>query len=340
MSGARETVTRWAAKTLYHAPFPRARTTLEGFAGRGFAFPILGYHRVNDERDPFFPALPSAVFERHISHLARSYCVLAVEDLVERMQHGKVPRNAIAITFDDGYRDNLTHAAPILARYGLPATIFLATGFIGTAQVPWYDRLAMAFRDTTVGSIVSPWGQPLSLESTGDRLAALDQTLAYLKGRPDDEFRRRLDEVLGALAAEARRGKGWMLDWDDVVALRGLGFRIGAHTVHHPILSRLSVERARAEIEGSRTAIASACGAAPKAFAYPNGKPADYSDAVQRLVRDAGFTCAVTTRFGLNTRQTPPYELRRGGPWEHDVATFAFKLSAYRLQARYRKDLS
>ena len=75
--------------------------------------------------------------------------------------------------------------------------------------------------------------------------------------------------------------------------------------------------------------IKSACSFAPRAFAYPNGRPEDYTDAVQRLLGEAGFTCAVTTRFGLNTCGTPPYELRRGGPWEHDLATFALKLAAY-----------
>ena len=336
MNVSRETVARWAAKTLYHAPFSRTRAKLEGFAARGFAFPILTYHRVNDDNDAFFPSMPTAVFDRHMAYLARSYRVLSVEDLVERMHRRQVPRNAIAITFDDGYRDNLTAAAPILARYGLPATIFLATGFIGTMDVPWYDRIGRAFQNTTVVSMTAPWGGALELVSTEQRLAALDRTLAYFKSLTDDEFGRRLNDVLSVLAVDDRPWrKGWMLDWDDVLALKRLGFSVGAHTMHHPILSRVTPERARNEIVGSRRMIEAACGSAPAAFAYPNGKPEDYSDAVQRLVREAGFTCAVTTRFGLNCQKTPVYELRRGGPWEHDVATFALKLSVYRLQARY-----
>ena len=77
--------------------------------------------------------------------------------------------------------------------------------------------------------------------------------------------------------------------------------------------------------------IAAASGRAPRAFAYPNGTAADYTPEVVEIVRAAGFTCAVTTRFGINTRSTPAWELRRGGPWEHDLPTFALKLSAYRL---------
>jgi peptidoglycan/xylan/chitin deacetylase (PgdA/CDA1 family) len=328
-------VAKSAAQVLYHAPFPRARVTLEGCARVDAAFPVLNYHRVNDDHDAFFPSLPTAVFESHMAYLARSYRVLTIEELVERLPHGRVPRNAIAITFDDGYRDNLTHAAPILARHGLPATVFLATGLVGTSEIAWFDRLALAFKRTSASSVRAPWGDRIALPDAAARLAALERTLDHLKRLSQDEFDRQLDALLTELAVnDPSWGKELMLDWPDVKALAGLGFSIGAHTVHHPILSRVSLERARREIEGSRAAIAAACGVSPRAFAYPNGQPEDYTGAVQRLVREAGFTCALTTRFGLNTRHTPVYELRRGGPWEHDVATFAFKLSLYRLLTR------
>jgi peptidoglycan/xylan/chitin deacetylase (PgdA/CDA1 family) len=266
--------------------------------------------------------------------LAGNYRVFAVEELVERMRRGAVPRNAIAITFDDGYRDNLTHAAPILARHGVPATIFLATGFIGTAEVPWYDRVAVAFKTTRESAWSAPWGARVPLGTTAERVRATEQTLAYLKRHPDDELRGAVDQLESALGAgDSQSLKNLMLRWDDVQALLGLGFSIGAHTVSHPILSRVSAERAWAEIAGCRQAIEAATGRAPRAFAYPNGTAEDYTPAVADMVRRAGFTCAVTTRFGMNTRATPPWELRRGGPWETHLPTFAFKLAWYRLGA-------
>lgn len=326
---------QWTAKALYYSRVLQPLSMLAGYAGRQPAFAILKYHRVNDARDEFFPSVPTGVFERQMAYIARTYRVLTVEELVERGRRGGVPRNALAITFDDGYRDTLTHAAPILSLHGLPATLFLATGFIGTAEVPWFDQVAMAFKTTKMTSVTAPWGGRLDLESRADRLAATERTLGYLKRLPDDELPRRLEHLLDALAISDRSGfKKLMLGWDDVQTLAGLGFAIGAHTVNHPILSRVSPERAWKEIVDSRTMIASACGFAPRAFAYPNGRPEDYTDAVQRMVREGGFTCAVTTRFGLNTQETPPYELRRGGPWEHDLATFALKLAAYRVLAR------
>lgn len=327
---------RWTAKALYYSRVLRPLSMLAGYAGRQPAFAILKYHRVNDAQDAFFPSVPTVVFERQMAYIARTYRVLTVEELVEQGRRGGVPRNGLAITFDDGYRDTLTHAAPTLARHGLPATLFLATGFIGTAEVPWFDQVAMAFKTTKVTSVTAPWGGRLDLESRADRLAAMERTLEYFKRLPDDELPRRLEHLLDALAITDDRSwfKNWMLGWDDVQTLAGLGFAIGAHTVNHPILSRVSPERAWKEIVGSCKMIASACGFAPGAFAYPNGQPEDYTDAVQRTVREAGCTCAVTTRFGLNTRETSPYELRRGGPWEHDLATFVLKLAAYRVLAR------
>jgi peptidoglycan/xylan/chitin deacetylase (PgdA/CDA1 family) len=179
-------------------------------------------------------------------------------------------------------------------------------------------------------------GRPSSsLTDVAARLHALTQTLAHFKRVPDEERHRALEALLTALGVTDQRGfKNLMLSWDDVHALRGLGFTIGAHTVNHPILSRVTPQRAWTEILGSRTMIESACGAAPRAFAYPNGGAAEYTETVKRLVREAGFSCAVTTRFGLNTSNTDPWELRRGGPWEHHLPTFALKLAWYRLALR------
>ncbi len=333
MPFARPSMLRWTAAGLYHMRLIRPFSRVIGYRERRPAFQILTYHRVNDERDPFFTSIPTEVFERQVAFIARTYRVLTVEDLAERMRRGRVPRNALAITFDDGYRDTLTHAAPILARYGLPATVFLSTGFIGTAEVPWFDRVAMAFKVTKSVSCTLPWRETLPLTSQVDRVQATEWTLNALKKLPDDDLRRHLERVLDGLGVTDQKCfKNLMLSWDDVHALAGLGFSIGAHTVNHPILSRVSAQRAWTEILGSRTMIESACGRPPYAFAYPNGGVSDYTETVKHLVQEAGFTCAVTSRFGLNTRDTSIYELRRGGPWEHDLPTFALKLAWYRLR--------
>jgi peptidoglycan/xylan/chitin deacetylase (PgdA/CDA1 family) len=332
VSALASSLLRWTATGLHAARLSWPVSRALGYASVAPTFPILSYHRVNDESDPFFPSLSTEIFERQMAFVARAYVVLTVEELAERMRRRAVPRNALAITFDDGYRDNLTHAAPILARFGLPATVFLVTGAVASGEPLWFDRLAAALKHAATPAWRAPWGETLPLETQAQRLAALGQTLSRFKRLVNEERRRSVEQVLLTLGTGNERSlKSLMLCWDEVLALMGLGITIGAHTVSHPILSQLGPEEARTEIFESHRMIAAACGRPPQAFAYPNGRPDDYSPAIAALVREAGFTCAVTTTFGVNTMSTPPYGLRRGGPWEPHLPTFALKLAGYRL---------
>jgi peptidoglycan/xylan/chitin deacetylase (PgdA/CDA1 family) len=329
MSAKSET-TRVLSACLYRSGLLGVVSSAVGAVRRVKGFPVLAFHRVNDDDDPFMPSLPTTLFAARMEHIARHYTVLTVENLVERLREGRVPRRALALTFDDGYRDNLTHAAPILARYGLPATIFLTTGYIGTREMLWFDRLAVALKTTDRTHLRVAGQASLVLASRAERVRALQVTLSYLKGMPDTERRQTLDQLLRDLGVGPFDGpKRQMLSWDEVGVLRGLGFSVGAHTVTHPILSRLSPEEAWREIDDSGRAIEKALGSRPRAFAYPNGGADDVTETTVRLVKEAGFACAVTTRRGLNTSTTPVLELRRGGPWERDLPTYALKLARY-----------
>ena len=325
----REATLRGVSSALYQTGLigPVARAVAR--AHRKPRVPILPLHRVNDDNDPFMAAMPTAMFAARMAHIARHYQVLTVEDLAQRLQEGRAPHNALAITFDDGYRDNLTHAAPILNRLGLPATIFLVTGYIDTPRTLWFDRLAMAFKSSPARRVELFDGRVLALTTEAERLTALSAARALLKLVPEDERAASLEQLIQALRPAPERPKRLMLGWDEVTALRGLGFSIGAHTVTHPIMSRLTPSQVRDEVYGSKAAIEEAVGAPVRAFAYPNGKPADYNEAVTEVVREAGFTCAVTTNRGLNDADTPVLELRRGGPWEEHVPTYALKLAYY-----------
>ncbi len=329
---ARTAAIRAAADGLYHSgllgPLVTAACRLRG--GKGFT--VLAFHRVNDEADPFFPSVPTAVFAERMQHLAENYVVLTVEDLVERRRHGRVPSRAVAVTFDDGYFDNLTHAAPILTRLGLPATVFLATGYISSSEMPWYDLLALALKTTRRAEVRLPSGLTLPLASPASRLEALGRLLGEMKRLPDAARRASVDRLVAHLEPDdSERPKRLMLTWDEVHALRRLGFSIGAHTVTHPILTQLDSAQAWDEIHGSKRVLEQQLGAEVRAFAYPNGGAGDYDRGTRDIVERAGFTCAVTTRRGRNTASTSPFELRRGGPWETHLPTYALKLACYHL---------
>ena len=336
----RSALVRAAAVSAYHAGALPALNAVAGCVtlgrrGRALRKPsaqILTYHRVNDDHDPFFPSTPTETFQQQMEYISRSFRVMTVEDIVDRMDAGTLPRNALAITFDDGYRDTLTHAAPILARYGLPATVFLATGFVGAGEFPWFDQLALALKLTRVSAVMLPDGKPMPLGSLSERLLALDQALSHLKRTPDCQRREEMTSLLSHLGVKVVRYlKDLMLSWDDVHALTGLGFSIGAHTVNHPILSRVTLAQAEREIMGSKVMIETALGRPVKAFAYPNGRPEDYTQDIKQLVQQIGFTCAVTTRHGVNSMDDDRYELKRGAPWDPHLPSFALKLVWYRL---------
>lgn len=327
----RATAMRGISSALFHTGLVgrlgAAAGSLLPYAG----YRVLTFHRVDDENDPFLPSLSTARFAGQMAHIARHYLVLPLEELAERVRRGSPPRNALAITFDDGYRSNLTHAAPILARYGLPATIFLASSYIDTPNAMWFDRLALALKNSRRGEVRLGEGVPLPLTTMEERLRALGAAQKYFKALPYREHQIQLEQLLVALEPPAEPPKRFMLSWDEVHALRGLGFTIGAHTQTHPILSQLDPEHERREIQGSRQTIEKALGRPVNSFAYPNGGVNDYTPATVRLVAEAGFTCAVTTKRGLNTASTPPLELRRGGAWDMHLPTYALQTAYYQL---------
>ena len=111
-------------------------------------FQVLAYHKVSPDPHPFFEPDHPSVFEQHMQFLSRCYRVMPLMEIVERNRRGDIPHRAVAITFDDGYRDNYEYAFPILKKYGLSATIFVATGSIDTGEPLWHDRIFDSFRYT------------------------------------------------------------------------------------------------------------------------------------------------------------------------------------------------
>ncbi len=299
---------------------------------------ILTYHRVNNERDPFFPALPVEVFESQMRHLARWYHVCALDEALELIQRDDLPDNAIAITFDDGYKDNYLHAFPVVRSLNLPMTIFLATDAIGTGVTLWHDRVFSAFRDTKRFRMegFEREVEGLSLGRLPERLFAMGKVLAALRQLNEGERNRRIHALCGILEVNERvTDNELMLSWDDVRAMQRDRVSIGSHTASHPILSRLSREETEQQVERSCGTIQLHLGERPSLFAYPNGTRVDFTAMTKDVLKTAGFKCAVTTEFGVNEPGVDPFELKRGGPWETHLPTFALKLDWYRLKSSH-----
>lgn len=322
-------------------PLSSAGAGLFRFAGRFLspgghsgALLVMIYHRVLASPDPLLPDEPDAAgFAAQMDLVKRLFTVLDLRDAVDHLERGTLPPRAMAITFDDGYANNATVAAPILKERGLPATCFVATSFLDGGRM---------FNDTIIETLRRAPEQldltdlSLGTYSLGDmaaRRAAIPALLGKLKYL--DPAQR-----LEAAEAVAERAGGnlpddLMMTREQVRTLPEAGMQVGAHTMGHPILTRISRESAEAEILGSKHELERITGRPVETFAYPNGRPQqDYNDSHVDLVRAAGFRAAVSTAWGSAHRGCDRLQIPRVAPWDRVASRYAVRLlAAYRQAA-------
>lgn len=294
---------------------------------------ILYYHRVNDERDPFFPATSTELFEQEMSFIARHHKVVPLSVMLKHLEDG-CKESVLAITFDDGYQDNFQNAFPILRRYGLPATIFLTTGSIDSRQPLWFEQLAHALKKTACEYIDLEIDIPrrFRLGTEAERLESNGGIFALLRSLTDKERWECLSRILKHLSVvqdDERKDK--MLTWEQVRQMKAHRIDFGGHTVNHPFLSKMAPDQALWEVSECKRRIEEELQLSADYFAYPNGREEDFGEWNKELLRTAGYEAAVTTLWGLNYRSTDRMELRRGGPWEASRTQFAYKLDWYQL---------
>jgi peptidoglycan/xylan/chitin deacetylase (PgdA/CDA1 family)/CelD/BcsL family acetyltransferase involved in cellulose biosynthesis len=294
---------------------------------------VFCYHRVNEDDDPFFPAISPRLFEEQIRFVSSHYRVVTLDEMLLNLDDGPA-EPVIAITFDDGYEDNYRNAFPILQRYGVPATIFVATGMIDSGEELWFEQLARALqlsgREFLDAEIDVP--RRLPLRTLEDRLHARDTLFRILRELPEHQRRECLAMLLRDLGPVRQNGQHrQMLTWDQIRSMKAGGIDFGGHTVTHPFLSKLSPGQAAWEVRECKRRIEDELQSPVSYFAYPNGKREDFGEWNKDVLRDAGYRASMTTIWGLNYGNTDRMELRRSGPWETDPALFATKLDWYNL---------
>jgi peptidoglycan/xylan/chitin deacetylase (PgdA/CDA1 family) len=289
---------------------------------------ILIYHRVLPQKDPLLPDEVDRVeFASHLELLRSRFNVLPLLDATRLMREGRLPPRAACITFDDGYADNAEVALPVLLQHGLHATFFVASGFLNGGRM---------WNDTVIETVRMAEGESLDATSLGlgrhalgtvqDRRNAICALIGQLKYRDMDE-RLELVQQLAALTGRKLRDD-LMMNTEQLRKLHAAGMHIGAHTVHHPILARVPVERARSEIEAGKQALESMLGAPVYLFAYPNGKPGtDYGADHVDIVRELGFEAAVSTASGAARRKQDFFQLPRFTPWDRSAFRFVMRLA-------------
>jgi peptidoglycan/xylan/chitin deacetylase (PgdA/CDA1 family) len=248
---------------------------------------ILMYHRIGVvERDPWRLAVTPARFAEQLAVIKDVFHPLPLQALRESIAMRQIPRDTAVITFDDGYRDNLTTAQPLLGEYDLPATLFVTTGYLDSERDFWWDELEDVCAELGTDSRTE-W-QRLQRLSCAERENALDE----------------LWQRAGCTRPAASR----TMTSDDLLELASELFEIGAHTVSHPPLSTLTRRAQLEEIGASKDRLEALVGRPVTSFSYPHG---DYSTITRRAVACAGFTTACTTVGGAVAGGSRPLELPR-----------------------------
>lgn len=281
-------------RAIYRPPFAAVARRLRPRAA------VLLYHRVAETDpgagDPFSQAVPPELFAEHLALLSRRYRVVAAGELAERLARGgrsSLPDGTIAVTFDDGYADNLEAAAPIAARLGVPLTVFVTVEPVLDGSAFWWDELAARRNEAP------ETGEGADLHARLKRLPAAERRRAVAAAGPEPSPGAALAWGRPLTAAELAR----------LAALPGI--EVGSHTLSHPSLAALPEAEQLRELAGSRARLAALAGRPVRLLAYPFGKAGDVSAATRRLARQAGYLAAFTSDAGRIVPSSPRWALPR-----------------------------
>lgn len=257
---------------------------------------ILMYHKINSGSDPLGLTIGPELFARQLQYLTEQYTVISLAEAVSRLESGAIDRDFVVITFDDGYRDNYSVAYPILQRYGAPATIFVTVDAVESGTFGWhrFDSAILGTTRSELDLIGAGLGR-YDLSCREKRERAVVELHRALKRLPDAGRQAVMARVLaehGDLGGATRS----MLCWDEVREMQAGGLvTIGAHTLSHPILTRIPNDSALAEIRDSKSRLEQETGVPVEFFAYPNGSRDDFNAEIVAMVKACGYRAACST---------------------------------------------
>ena len=280
---------------------------------------ILMYHRFSEKPEPF--KLNGADFEKQLNFLRKKFNPIHLSTYATALV-GKtdLPPNSVILTIDDGYLDNYEIAYPLLKKYGVPATIFLATHFVDQHEWLWPLKLLYILQNTAkkqFNLVLDGRNRRFDVETFqawhGTQLAIFNY-LRIMEHKEKNQFLIDLASELAVDVPEKTCGDFLPMTWAQIREMHRNGVEFGSHTCTHPILSRQDGAAIHYETAASKKLIENRLQAPVDSFCYPNGQPEDYNGQVIDAVKKAGYRCAVTTVSGSNNAtNSRPYELMRKG---------------------------
>jgi peptidoglycan/xylan/chitin deacetylase (PgdA/CDA1 family) len=281
-------------------------------AGGGLT--VLLYHRVAEpsevgELDPSMIDATPAEFDAHMAYVRQHFHPVSVDEVLEARRTGRpLPPDSVLVSFDDGYRDNFEHAAPILQRHGMKGLFFVTTGHVRHRRLFWWEQVSLIVRRCRLprARISYPREEALDLSTPEDKAQVVRRLNKIIKERYALDLDRFLAGVADACEvrwdpAEARAlADRALMTWDDVRTLRRQGMGIGSHTDSHRVLLTLPPAALAGELADSRAALEELLGEPVTTIAYPVGRAISQVVPVRQAVAAAGYELGFTTRPGVN----------------------------------------
>ena len=259
------------------------------------------FHRVSDEEDAMWPPMKPALFSRIISFLTRQYLVVPLEHFLNEPDFFKASGKSIAtVLFDDGYKDNIEYAAPLLKKYNCPASFYIVTDCIDRNIPTWTYLVDHAFQTTQKNKLELPFHfvperfKSVSLKNKNDNSNVIKAIKPWMKSLSNAE-RITITESVLSQCDDIKQLDNKMMSWDDIRQLHTEGFIIGSHSHTHPMLASLKDEsEIKDELQLSAGRILSETGIIPQTISYPIGS---FDERVTRLSKEQGY------KYGLAVEQ-------------------------------------
>lgn len=264
--------------------------------GNGGRIVLLMYHRVTHERDALGLSISPVFFEQQLKFLKSRFKMISLTEVVSMLASGTLSGEYACLTFDDGYRDNYDHAYQLLRKYNVPATIFVTVDSLETGNFGWhtFDKAILGSECETIDLTEFALGI-IDLRTSDKKKQAICHFHHVLKKCAHEKREAVVRKVITELAADANFDR-IMLTWHEAKEMQASGLvTIGAHTLTHPILTRVNHARACFEITKSKTIIEEKLGSPVEFFAYPNGREEDFDDGIVCMLKNAGYLAACTT---------------------------------------------
>lgn len=273
---------------------------------------VLVYHRIAVPDglcgDPHIVSATPAAFDAQMRFLARHYTPVSANQVIAALDGATLPRRAVLVTFDDGYRDFLTEVWPVLRRHGVPAVLFIPTAFPGTGRSFWWDELHGMVTSTRHDEVRMPSGASLPSRTPQERWTAVRVLNRTLKALPPSDLSARLGDLYAALG-KPDFPRPSTLSWAELRTLAAEGLAIGSHTRTHAALPLVSDAQVAEELREAHADLVRELDEPAPLFSYPYGMA---DPRVPGLLRALGYAAAFISLLGRNRiGQRDPFILYR-----------------------------